>query len=158
MTVIHREQIPLKYHNKAGNREVELALIGIEVMEEVQQMAGQKRVHFLLDVDDGFDCRIQCDKSYLESGLKLLAEIYLENCHSGNEVRMKVTDSGFCLKAMYVEFSDDILDLLNGKPCSDREIVQKVQVFYNYIAQLNGIIKTHCDESGCNTEIMLQAY
>lgn len=136
---------------------MELALIGVEVMEQIQPAAKQKGVSFVLDADEGFGCFVQGDKPFIEHGLRLLIEIYLENCHSGNEVRMKVADSGFRLRAVYVEFSDDVVDLLNGNLCSDRETALQVQSFNKYIVQLNGSVKTHSAENGCYTEIMLQA-
>ncbi len=158
MTAIHEKQNVLKHNHKTVSSEVELALMGIEVMEEIQQMARKRNVYFSLDADDGFGCYIRCNKSYLEIGLKLLAKIHLENCHSGNELRMKVTHNGFHLRAVYVEFPDEILDLLNGKCCGNKETVQNIQSFKDYIAKLKGSIETCCDESGCKTEIMLQAY
>lgn len=112
---------------------------------------------FVLDADERFGCFVQGDKPFIEHGLRLLIEIYLENCHSGNEIRMKVADSGFRLRAVYVEFSDDVVDLLNGNLCSDRETALQVQSFNNYIVQLNGSVKTHSAENGCYTEIMLKA-
>ncbi len=155
MTAIHEKTNVLNYSREAVSSEVELALIGIEVMEEIQQMARKRNVYFSLDAEDGFGCYMRCNKSYLEIGLKLLAEVYLENCHSGNELRMKVTHDGFHLRAVYVEFPDDILGLLNGKCCDNKETVQNIQLFKNYIVKLKGSIETCCDESGCKTEIML---
>ena len=152
------ESPPTKYteEKEPAAEKMELALIGIEVMEQIQSAAKQKGVSFVLDADEGFACFVQGDKPFIEQGLRLLIEIYLENCHSGNEVRMKVTDSSFQLRAVYVEFSDDVVDLLNGNLCSNREKVLQVQSFNNYIVQLNGNVKTHSDENGCYTEIMLQ--
>lgn len=158
MTAIHENQNVLNHNRKAVSGEVELSLIGIEVMEEIQQMARKRNVYFSLDADDGFGCYIRGNKSYLEIALKLLAKVYLENCHVGNELRMKVTHNGFHLRAVYVEFPDDILDLLNGECCGNKETVHNMQFFRDYIAELKGSIETCCDESGCTTEIMLQAY
>ena len=159
MTVTHEKQIPLKCHNKAGsNSEAELTLIGIELMEEMQPMARQKNVHFSLDADDGFGCMTKGDKSYLELGLKSLATIYLENCHSGNELQMKVTNTGFKLRAVYVEFPDDIVNLLNGTSFGNKKTELDIPTFRDYIAHLDGTMKTCCDESGCYTEILLQTY
>ena len=115
MTVAYENQFDLKHYTKADSNDIELALIGIEIMEEIQQMAKQQNVHFSLDADDGFGCIVKGNNFYLELGLKSLAAVYLENCHSGNELRMKVTDKGFLLRALYVEFPDDIVSLLCKK-------------------------------------------
>lgn len=145
----------------AGDKElvyekVELALMGIEVMEQIQPAARQRDISFVLDADEGFSCFIQGDKSFIEQGMKLLIGIYLENCHVGNEVQMKVTSNGFQLRAVYVEVSDDVVNLLNGTSGDDTETALQVQSFNNYIVQLKGSVKTHCDENGCYTEIMWQ--
>lgn len=58
MTAIHKNQNVLNHNRKAVSSEVELALIGIEVMEEIQQMARKRNVYFSLDADDGFGCYI----------------------------------------------------------------------------------------------------
>lgn len=74
---------------------VEPALIGIEIMKQIQIMAKRKNVFFVLDADEGVKSTIQVNKVFIEQGLELLADIYLENCHSGNEIRMKVTENAF---------------------------------------------------------------
>lgn len=53
MTVAYENQFDLKHDTKADSNDIELALIGIEIMEEIQQMARQQNVHFSLDADDG---------------------------------------------------------------------------------------------------------
>lgn len=105
MTVAYENQFDLKHYTKADSNDIELALIGIEIMEEIQQMARQQNVHFSLDADDGFGYIVKGNNFCLEFGLKSLVAVYLENGHSGNELRMKVTDKGFLLRALYVEGS-----------------------------------------------------
>ena len=56
MTVAYENQFDLKHYTKADSNDIELALIGIEIMEEIQQMARQQNVHFSLDADDGISC------------------------------------------------------------------------------------------------------
>ena len=41
MTVAYENQFDLKHYTKADSNDIELALIGIEIMEEIQQMARQ---------------------------------------------------------------------------------------------------------------------
>ena len=158
MTVAYENQFDLKHYTKADSNDIELALIGIEIMEAIQQMARQQNVHFSLDADDGFGCIVKGNNFCLEFGLKSLVAVYLENCHSGNELRMKITDKGFLLRALYVEFPDDIVNLLNGISCENKKTESDITEFKNYIVYLNGDMKTYCDESGCYTEIVLQTY